>query len=240
MPRRPSRPASPAPAPAAPGLRREPTQARSKERVARILDAAAALIDEAGLEAATTNAIAERAALPVGTIYQFFPNREAVLHALLGRQLDALDAQFAPMLGPEADAIPLERAVDGVVDALAEAYLALPGLAALVQGLRADPRLGGAIGGAIELNNRRIAGWVADLARRRIPGMTAARARVISIAAVEAGDAVLQVWLRVARSEGKAKARPFLEELRALLVGYLGAVLSRAGSGRGAAGGVKT
>jgi AcrR family transcriptional regulator len=207
----------------APGLRREPTQARSKERVARILDVTAALVDDGGLDAVTTNAIAEAAGLPVGTIYQFFPNREAVLHALLARQLDALDAKFEPFLAPGADELPIDRAVDGVVTALAEAYLALPALAALVQGLRRDP----SVGGAIELNNRRVAGWVADLARRRLPALSPARAKVIATAVVEAGDAVLQAWLRVARAEGRAKAKPYLDELRALLIAYLSSVLAR-------------
>ena len=215
--------------PASPGLRRAPTQARSKARVARVLDVTAALIDRGGLEAATTNAIADAAGLPVGSIYQFFPNREAVLHALLARQLDVLDARFAPLLGPEADRVPLADAVAQVVDALAEAYLALPALAALVQAGRADPRLGD----AVALNNRRVAGWVAELARRRVPGLTPARARVIATAAVEAGDAVLQIWLRTAREGGRARARPYLDELKALLVAYLGAVLARGGHRRG-------
>lgn len=206
--------------------RRAPTQARSKERVARILDATASLIDGEGLDAVTTNAIAAAAGVPVGTLYQFFPNREAVLHALLARQLDALDMLFSPHLAPVADTVPIERAVDAVVDALAEAYLALPALAALVQGARAGG-LGGAVVGAVELNNRRIAGWVAELARRRLPGLSAARAQVIATSAVEAGDAVLQVWLRVARADGRAKARPYLDELRTLLTAYLTAVLAR-------------
>jgi len=204
-------------------LRRQPTQARSRERVERILEATAAIVDADGLDAVTTNAIAEQAGLPVGTLYQFFPNREAVLHALLERQLAALDERFASLLGPASDALPVDRTIDAVVDALAKAYLELPALAGLVQGLRADPRYAG----AIDVNNRRVAGWVADLARRRIPGLRPARARAIATAAVEAGDAVLQAWLRETRAGGKARARPLLDELRLLLRAYLGGVLAR-------------
>jgi len=203
--------------------RRQPTQARSRERVERILDATAAIVDDRGLDAVTTNAIAEQAGLPVGTLYQFFPNREAVLHALLERQIAALDARFAPLLGPAADNVPVEQSIDAVVDALAEAYLELPALAALVQGVRADPRYAG----AIALNNQRVAGWIERLVRRRAPGMKPARARAVATATVEAGDAVLQAWLREARAHGKARARPLLDELRALLLYYLTGVLAR-------------
>jgi len=202
--------------------RREPRQARSKERVERVLVAAAALVDGRGLDAVTTNAIAEEAGLPVGTIYQFFPNREAVLVALLARGLDALDARFAPLLAPGQDQVPLAASIDAVVDALAAAYLEVPALAVLVGGLRADPRFAA----VADANNQRVAGWVAELARRRKPGLSAARARVIATAAVAAADAVLMAWLREVRNAGKARARPLLDELRALLNAYLGAVLA--------------
>jgi AcrR family transcriptional regulator len=204
--------------------RRTPSQARSRERVERILDATASLVDADGLDAVTTNAIAEAAELPVGTIYQFFPNREAVLHALLERQISALDARFAPLLGPESDGLPVDRTIDLVVDALSEAYLQLPALAALVQGLRMDPRYAG----AIDVNNRLVAGWIESLARRRIPGLKPAQARAIATTTVEAGDAVLQAWLREVRAKGKTKARPLLAELRMLLRCYLSGVFMRA------------
>jgi AcrR family transcriptional regulator len=201
--------------------RREPRQARSKERVERILDVAAAIVDERGVDAVTTNAIAAEAELPVGTIYQFFPNRQAVLHALLARGLDALDARFQPLLAPAHDDEPLAVTVDAVVDALAAAYTEIPALAALVQGLRADPRFAA----VADANNERIAGWLVELVRRQVPGLPAARMRAIATTAVVATDAVLMAWLRAVRAGGKARGRPILDELRALLVAYLGQVL---------------
>lgn len=201
--------------------RREPRQARSKERVERVLAAAAALVDARGVDAVTTNAIAEEAGLPVGTIYQFFPNREAVLLALLGRGLDELDARFRPLLAPEHDAAPLAVTIDAVVDALAAAYTDVPALAALMQGMRADPRFAAVAEG----NNQRVAGWLVELMRRQAPGLPAARARAIATASVVAADAVLMAWLRAVRAGGKARARPLLDELRALLLAYLGTIL---------------
>jgi AcrR family transcriptional regulator len=71
--------------------RREPVQERSRQTVARILDAAAALIDEAGVDAATTRAIADRAGVAYPSLYRFFADREEILDALLERHLADLE-----------------------------------------------------------------------------------------------------------------------------------------------------
>src|SRR5688572_23233531 len=87
--------------------RRQPRQERSRERVQAMLDAAASIIDARGIDAVTTNAIADEAGVPVGTIYQFFPNRDAVLVALLERQLAAFDQRIEPLVsGHRAEVSP--------------------------------------------------------------------------------------------------------------------------------------
>jgi AcrR family transcriptional regulator len=73
--------------------RRQPVQERSRETVTRLLDAAAAIIDEAGVEAATTRAIAERAGVAYPSLYRFYADREEILEQLLERHLADLDAQ---------------------------------------------------------------------------------------------------------------------------------------------------
>ena len=73
------------------GTRRRPVQARSQARVERILDAATAIVARDGVDAATTRAIAAGAEVPVATLYQFFADRDAVLDAVLERELAALD-----------------------------------------------------------------------------------------------------------------------------------------------------
>ena len=75
--------------------RRPPVQARSQARVERLLAAATAIVEEEGAEAATTRAIAARAGVPVATLYQFFADRDAVLDAVLQRELEALDRHVA-------------------------------------------------------------------------------------------------------------------------------------------------
>ena len=70
-------------------LRRVPVQGRSVARVARMLDACAELVDEVGYEALTTTLLAERAGVAIGSIYQFFPDKRAVVQALTLRNLEA-------------------------------------------------------------------------------------------------------------------------------------------------------
>lgn len=69
-------------------LRNEPVQARSTARLAALLDAAAAVVDEIGYERLTTAMVAERAGASIGTVYRYFPDRIAVLQALGARNLD--------------------------------------------------------------------------------------------------------------------------------------------------------
>src|SRR3954454_8645319 len=62
--------------------RRTPQQQRSQLRVASILEAAGQLLEEVGAGALTTNAIARKAGTSIGSLYQFFPNKAAVLSRL--------------------------------------------------------------------------------------------------------------------------------------------------------------
>jgi AcrR family transcriptional regulator len=63
--------------------RKKPVQKRSREKVDAILAAAAQVFEEHGMAAGTTNRIAERAGVSIGTLYQYFPCKEAVAAALL-------------------------------------------------------------------------------------------------------------------------------------------------------------
>jgi AcrR family transcriptional regulator len=73
--------------------RREPVQARSRRTVTRILDAAAAIIDEDGVDAATTRLIADRAGVSYPSLYRFFADREEILDRLLERHTTEIDAR---------------------------------------------------------------------------------------------------------------------------------------------------
>ncbi|WP_198153781.1 TetR/AcrR family transcriptional regulator [Catenuloplanes japonicus] len=80
-------------------LRRVPVQGRSVARVQRMLDACAELVDEVGYEGLTTTLLAERAEVAIGSVYQFFPDKRAIVQALALRNmeayLDRLSTRFA-------------------------------------------------------------------------------------------------------------------------------------------------
>jgi AcrR family transcriptional regulator len=70
--------------------RKVPAQARSQETVTVILEASARILESDGLRGFNTNAIAERAGVSVGSLYQYFPNKDAILLALIGSFEEAL------------------------------------------------------------------------------------------------------------------------------------------------------
>jgi AcrR family transcriptional regulator len=68
-------------------LRKTPLQRRSTETVAIILEAAARILERHGFASFNTNAIAERAGVSIGSLYQYFPNKDALLSGLLEREV---------------------------------------------------------------------------------------------------------------------------------------------------------
>ena len=100
--------------------RRQPVQARSNSTVESILEATTQILVSQGYEKASTNRIAERAGVSIGSLYQYFPNKEALLGTLVQRHIDAMlqliSGQLAATLSMEMqDALP--RVVSAMLDA---------------------------------------------------------------------------------------------------------------------------
>ncbi len=98
--------------------RKLPQQARGQQRIARLLDAAECVFAAVGYDAATTNAIAAQANTSIGSLYQFFPNKEALLTALAGRYLAELRDTLDQTLTPETTELPLADFLDCILGAL--------------------------------------------------------------------------------------------------------------------------
>ena len=84
--------------------RKFPRQERSRRTVDRILEAAAQVLHDAGYTSATTNDIALEAGISVGSLYQYFPNKDAILVALTRRHIDSATAGLVSLvlaLSPE-------------------------------------------------------------------------------------------------------------------------------------------
>ncbi|OLF06313.1 TetR family transcriptional regulator [Actinophytocola xinjiangensis] len=109
-------------------LRKQPVQQRSAKRVEQMLEACAALIDELGYDGVTTTLIAERAGVAVGSLYQFFPDKRAVVQALTKRNLDHFTAEIDRRLDWEHLANWWDG-VDEIIDIYVEMYRTVPGFA---------------------------------------------------------------------------------------------------------------
>jgi AcrR family transcriptional regulator len=120
--------------------RKQPRQARSRATVTAILDAMTRILDREGADAATTTRVAEVAGISIGTLYQYFSHRDAILDALQDREFErAMElmqrvlAAGAPGPGPEV--------AREVIEGLLALYAAAPGLHRVLalEGLRVTP-----------------------------------------------------------------------------------------------------
>jgi AcrR family transcriptional regulator len=109
----------------------EPQRDVGRQRVAELLQAAAAVIQERGFEAVTMAEIAERADANIGSLYRFFPNKDAVAEALMRRYAEALQAEYDAIHVHAADATPQELA-DILIDLLVKRYPQTRAFAALL------------------------------------------------------------------------------------------------------------
>jgi len=114
------------------GLHRKPRQALSQERVNRILEVAQALFVTEGYSATTTNAIAAQAQVPIGSLYQFFPDKAAILQALAMQHTMRLRKHLTEFLDtPEVAALPLPEYVDRLINAIDQFFMENPGYHAI-------------------------------------------------------------------------------------------------------------
>lgn len=110
-----------------PRVRTEPVQERSAARVDRLLDAAAEVVDEVGIERITTAMVAERAGASIGTVYRYFPDRIALLQALRDRTVARFRVRVIDELHRDRPRAWWDG-VDSAVAALAELHRSEPGV----------------------------------------------------------------------------------------------------------------
>ena len=193
-------------------LRRVPVQGRSVARVQRMLDACASLVDEIGYESLTTTLLAERAGVAIGSVYQFFPDKRAIVQALTLRNLEA----YLSRLNARADAVQFNHWWD-VVDAAIDEYIAMhrdvPGFRTLHFGDVVDVHLLD----EEKDNNTIIAEQLAAVLVNHFGAAAGSRLDFALAIAVEAGDALIKLAFR-RDPEGDPEV---LAEAKALIREYL-------------------
>ncbi|MBB6551450.1 TetR/AcrR family transcriptional regulator [Nonomuraea rubra] len=109
--------------------RKQPRQQRSRETVAAILEAAAQLFQRYGYAGTTTNKIAERAGVSIGSLYQYFPNKDSLLVALAEHYLAESGEQVARVFARAAEQRPsLPELLTGLVGCVADLHTDRPAL----------------------------------------------------------------------------------------------------------------
>ena len=193
-------------------MRREPQQERSRARVRQILVAADRVLAFEGFEALTVRRIAQSAGVPVGSIYQFFPDKAAVIDALARTYIEEFEAAIGELTEAARGAV-WQDPVQTLVDAFAQMYRSRPGYVALWAGRHLSPQLAQ----VDEANNALIADGVRQVltAQTGLPD-SVDLARIARISVVVA-DALLQFAFR----DGPDGDEFVLDELKALLRLYL-------------------
>jgi AcrR family transcriptional regulator len=121
-------------------VRKVPGQARSREMVAVILEASARILESEGLPGFNTNSVAAKAGVSIGSLYQYFPNKDAILLALIERFEDAAQEAINEALR-SAIGRPFKYSLRLFVRALVETHYSRPRLNRLLEA--EEERLGG-------------------------------------------------------------------------------------------------
>jgi AcrR family transcriptional regulator len=196
-------------------MRRTPKQKRSQQRVDQILDAAARLAVHEGYENVSTNAIAKEAETSIGSLYQFFPNKDAVYLALAQRYVDELSEMLAQTAVVPDEALAIQDRFDQLLDQLALFYLENPGF---------QPLLFGSYKTAVnasgeEILNQMVDGMDAILAQNtEIPEPPRRLQATVIIH-------TLKSTLPLIVTEDEAESKAALLELKRLMRGYLAAII---------------
>lgn len=122
------------------GLRRVPVQQRSREKVERALQAADSLLEREGVTSLTLSRVAEEAGVSVGALYQYLPDREAIVGALSSMYYARLEARMDDLIA----GLTRERSADPVgevIEAIAQMYRGQSATRALRAGLQGADQL---------------------------------------------------------------------------------------------------
>jgi len=189
--------------------------------VERILDATASLLSEMAVDKITTAAIAEKAGVPIGSVYQYFPNKLAVLAQLARRVMAEVDMKTAGLIAEDFGVLPWDQAIDRAIDATMQGYSEQPGYVQLLLSIRPTPEFGA----ITDESNERVAALLAlhPALQALIPED---RIELVTRSAIRAVNS-LQDW--ALSMDDPAKANEIIGEMKTLLKGYLAVYLDPTG-----------
>ena len=191
-------------------VRTEPVQQRSTERITSLLDAAAHLIDQNGIDGLTTSDVATRSGSSVGVVYRYFPNIQSLLRALAVRNLE----RFIDRIKDVGEDAEWPATTDRIIDAYIDLARTEPGFRAVRFGEVIDERF---IHQPQEATTTSISHMLYNLLVTRY-GFEASESLSFDIEVLtELGDALLH---RAFLYEPEGDIR-FIDKLRSLVRDYL-------------------
>ena len=126
------------PTPPAISRRRAPVQDRSRRRVATLIDATAQVLTDVGLERLSTNKVAKAAGMSVGSIYQYFPDKESLVDAVIQDRFRRLEQLIVERMSAIRD-LSYRQGSETVVRATVDFFAAEPGLTEVLAPFLAVP-----------------------------------------------------------------------------------------------------
>jgi AcrR family transcriptional regulator len=195
-------------------LRRQPKQQRGKERVEKILDAAAAVFDEVGYEAATTHLIAAKAGTAIGSLYQFFPDKAAIFHAMELRHTERVKAMWAQTNILEIVQLPLRPMIRALVLGVTELFTQPVSRVVFVQFYTARQ----IFQSIDESMTQEAINFMESILQHRNPALGAVQCNLLAEVCVHSTNAIILSALRTPEPQ---RQQWLIQQIEDLLVSYL-------------------
>lgn len=181
-------------------MRRAPSQKRSRERVEHILAAASKLIAERGSDAMRMSEVAEVSGISIGSLYQYFPDKSAIVRTLAERSNAAGRACIADGLAPVTTPEELRTAFCALIDEYYAMFLAEPVIRDIWSAMQADKALM-----EIELvETQKNAALLAEALRRVRPDMDPQDLKAQALLTMHLGESTMRLAVSLDQSEGRA------------------------------------
>ncbi|WP_156771773.1 TetR/AcrR family transcriptional regulator [Labrys sp. WJW] len=185
--------------------RRAPVQQRSRERLDRILAVATELIGARGSDQLKMGEVAEQAGISIGSLYQYFPDKSAIIRSLAERYGAECRNCVEAALTPVSSVAALEAAYGFLIDDYYQLYRAEPVMRDVWSGTQADKQLA-----ALELAESRICGGMLADAMARAHGAADASAYAATAFTIwQLGEATMRLAVSVDEKEGAAIVAAF-------------------------------
>ncbi|UVC10666.1 TetR family transcriptional regulator [Rhizobium sp. TH2] len=199
--------------------RKQPTQQRARERLDKIMSAASELIARTGSDRLKMGELAEHVGISIGSLYQYFPDKAAIIRSLAEHYGLESRACISSALDTVHDVESLKSAYLGLVDQYYELFLSEPVMRDVWSGMQADKQLM-----AIELAESRLcAAMLADAMKRAFGDIDRAEVEASALLIWQLGESTMRLAISLDRAEGDAMVEAFkrmtMRELLAMQAG---------------------